>query len=69
MTNLLNSFQIFLAVFLILLVLIQGKGSLFQTQFLSFSKRGIEKKLYILTWVLGFLFLLVTFLTLIFSKK
>jgi len=66
----LDLLQIFLGSVLIFLIVLQQRGSeggtLFgtQTEFF-FKRRGLEEKLYYLTWILVFLFLLVSFLKII----
>lgn len=66
----LDILQVILSIILIALILIQQRGaeggSLFgsQTEFF-FKRRGLEEKIYYLTWVLIFAFIFVSFLKII----
>jgi protein translocase SecG subunit len=64
--KILTIFQIIVSVFLIVLVLLQKRGGLLSSpQLFVFSKRGLEKKVFYLTWVLGAIFLVLAILNLI----
>jgi len=70
MKNYLPFFQIGTAFLLILLILLQprgaGLGSAFGQSTLFFAtKRGLQKKIFLLTYFLGFLFILLALLNLI----
>lgn len=63
--------QIILGILLILVILVQQKGTGLGSTFgadLSFyrTRRGAEKFLFHLTWVLGILFVLISLLSLVF---
>ena len=66
----LNSLQIIISLIIIILILIQQRGSeggiLFgsQTQFFL-KRRGLEKSLYYLTWIFDFLFVFISLLKII----
>jgi len=64
----LNFFQIIVAFFLILVIALQGNASLFLREKFALQKRGLEKKLYWLTWFLGFLFIFLLILRLFLAK-
>lgn len=61
----LNTIQIVISIVLILLVIIQQRGEsigfLAQPTFSS-PRRGLERGVFILTWIFGFLFILFTLL-------
>jgi len=64
----LTLFQIIVAFLLILIIALQGNTSFFLRERFALQKRGLEKKLYWLTWFLGFLFLFLLILNLFLSK-
>jgi len=66
--NLLNTIQIVVSLILILLVIIQQRGEsisfLAQPSFSS-PRRGLEKGIFILTWIFGLLFIFFALLPLL----
>lgn len=68
MTQYLTTLQIIISVVLVGLVLVQPKGTgLGRSQATSFTRRGLEKLLFKLTFVFAGLFLLVSILQLVIS--
>lgn len=68
MKNLILSAQIVVSVVLVILILIQSKGSGLGRSFgggSSFSRRGFEKLLYKLTFVTAGLFILISLVSLV----
>ncbi|GIW66364.1 MAG: hypothetical protein KatS3mg095_0262 [Candidatus Parcubacteria bacterium] len=72
MINFLDIIIILIAILLIILIVLQQRGESLGTIFgfsgsLSFSqRRGLEKYIYYLTWGLGILFLLLSYLRILF---
>lgn len=70
MRNILLIIQILVSILLIFLITIQAKGSglgrTFGSSAVSFSRRGLEKLLYKLTFISVGLFILISILSLVF---
>ncbi len=67
MKNIILVIQIIISIFLVVLILIQSKGSGLGRSFgggTSFSRRGIEKLLYKLTFITAGLFVLISIISL-----
>lgn len=67
MKNIILSVQIIISIVLVILILIQSKGSGLGRSFgagSSFSRRGVEKLLYKLTFITAGLFILVSLISL-----
>lgn len=68
MFNILDIFLIILSITLIILILLQQRGGSFGTIFgyfgsmPFFQRRGIEKQVYVLTWIVGALLILFSIL-------
>jgi len=73
MNNFLIAAQVFTAIFLIIFILIQQRGTALGSSFggggeFYGTRRGIQKKLFWATVFLGILFVILALLNLVFSK-
>lgn len=61
-------FQIIIALFVMILIILQGNPSFVFKEKFIIQKRGWEKKLYWLTWIAGFIFIFLLLLNLFLAR-